>query len=154
MRITGAGNPKISYEDTREGKLPQRRIAYEASEGYSTYGNEIGLAAGFLDEIYHDGFEAKRMELGALVGAQKKENVTRQNSEPGDVILLLGAKTGRDGIGAATGSSKEQVAKDISVPSPEVQRGNPPLERNIIRLFRRAEAVSYTHLTLPTTPYV
>lgn len=140
MRITGAGNPNISYEDTREGKLPQRRIAYEASEGYSTYGNEIGLAAGFLDEIYHDGFEAKRMELGALVGAQKKENVTRQNSEPGDVILLLGAKTGRDGIGAATGSSKEQVAKDISVPSPEVQRGNPPLERNIIRLFRRAEA--------------
>lgn len=140
MRITGAGNPTIPYKDTIRGKLPQKRIAIEASEGYSSYGNEIGLACGFVDEIYHDGFLAKRMELGALVGAQKKENVLRADPEPGDVILLLGAKTGRDGVGAATGSSSQQSADIIEDASTEVQRGNPPLERNIIRLFRNPEA--------------
>ncbi|NLW43077.1 MAG: phosphoribosylformylglycinamidine synthase [Tissierellia bacterium] len=140
MRITGAGDPTIPYKDTLKGKLPQRKIAIDASEGYSSYGNEIGLAAGFADEIYHEGFVAKRMELGALVGAQKKENVLRENSEPGDIILLLGAKTGRDGVGAATGSSSQQTADVIEEASTEVQRGNPPLERNIMRLFRNPEA--------------
>lgn len=140
MRITGAADPRVDYDKTIKGKLPQKRIAIEASDGYSTYGNEIGLAGGLVDEIYHDGFLAKRMELGALVGAQKKEYVTRESAKEGDVILLLGAKTGRDGIGAATGSSGEQEENIIESSSPEVQRGNPPLERNIIRLFRNSEA--------------
>ncbi len=140
MRITGAGDPTVPYKDTLKGKLPQRKIAIDSSEGYSSYGNEIGLAGGLVDEIYHDGFLAKRMELGALVGAQKKSNVLRGDSEPGDIILLLGAKTGRDGVGAATGSSSEQTAGVIEEASTEVQRGNPPLERNIVRLFRNPEA--------------
>ncbi len=140
MRITGASDPTQGIETTMEGKLPQRKICIDASLGYSTYGNQIGLASGYLDEIYHPGFVAKRMELGAVMGAAPRKYVVRGNSDPGDVIILMGGRTGRDGLGGATGSSKVQTAEAMETLGAEVQKGNPPTERNLQRLFRKPEA--------------
>ena len=136
MRVTGSGDPRQRYEDTLPGKLPQKKITTEAANGYSSYGNQIGLATGLVDEIYHDSYVAKRMEVGALVGAAPEENVVREQPVEGDVIILIGGKTGRDGIGGATGSSREQTEQSIVEASAEVQKGNAPTERNIQRLFR------------------
>lgn len=140
MRVTGSGDPRQKYEDTLTGKLPQKKITTEAANGYSSYGNQIGLATGLVDEIYHDSYVAKRMEVGALVGAAPEENVVRKQPVPGDVIVLIGGRTGRDGIGGATGSSKEQTEQSITEASAEVQKGNAPTERNIQRLFRDEKA--------------
>ncbi|WP_100065678.1 phosphoribosylformylglycinamidine synthase [Miniphocaeibacter massiliensis] len=140
MRITGAKDPRTSIENTLEGKLPQRKICQSAMEGYSDYGNQIGLAGGLVKEIYHDGYEAKRMELGALVAAVPKKWVVRENPVPTDLIVLLGAKTGRDGLGAAVGSSNVQKKDSLETAGAEVQKGNPLAERNIIRLFRDEKA--------------
>ena len=139
MRITGCSDPTVPVEETREGKLPQRVITTTAAQGYSSYGNQIGVPAGFLKEIYHPGYIAKRMELGAVIAAAPQENVVRSKPEKGDLIILLGGRTGRDGIGGATGSSKEQTVDAIQTLGSEVQKGNPPLERNIMRLFRKKE---------------
>ena len=135
MRITGAGNPLAAIEDTLPGKIPQRKLTTTAAQGYSSYGNQIGLAAGLVHEIYHPGYVAKRMELGAVVGAVKAENVRRETPLPGDLVILLGGRTGRDGIGGATGSSKSQTDKSIVAMASEVQKGNAAVERNIQRLF-------------------
>ena len=135
MRITGSGNPQAPVEDTLSGKLPQRKLTVTAAQGFSSYGNQIGLAAGLVHEIYHPGFTAKRMELGAVVGAVKAEHVVRKTPEPGDKILLLGGRTGRDGIGGATGSSKSHTAGSRAAMASEVQKGNAPEERKIQRLF-------------------
>lgn len=140
MRITGAKNPNTPYEETRAGKLPQRVISQRAAKGYSDYGNQIGQSAGYVEEFYHEGFEAKRMELGALVGAAPIDNVVRLNPVAGDAIILLGGRTGRDGLGAAVGSSMVQTEKSIELQGAEVQKGNPTIERKIIRLFRNGEA--------------
>lgn len=140
MRVTGSGNPCGSIEDTLPGKLPQRKITTEAAHGYSSYGNQIGLATGLVSEIYDDGYIAKRMEVGAVIGAVPQKNVTREEPEPGDVILLVGGRTGRDGIGGATGSSKEHTEDSIHTAGAEVQKGNPPEERKLQRLFRNPEA--------------
>lgn len=140
MRISGASDPTSCFEDTIPGKLPQRVIDKKAAAGYSSYGNQIGLAAGLVDEIYHPGYVAKRMELGALVGAAPAENVKRGNPEPGDVVVLLGGRTGRDGCGAATGSSKSHTASSLETGGAEVQKGNALEERKIVRLFRNPEA--------------
>lgn len=137
MRITGAADPTRTVEETLAGKLPQRVITTRAAQGYSSYGNQIGLASGFLSEIYHDDYVAKRMELGALVGAAPKANVVRKTPEAGDIIILLGGRTGRDGCGGATGSSKEHTEESLTSCGAEVQKGDAPTERNIQRLFRK-----------------
>ena len=139
MRVTGSADPTISIEDTLKGKLPQRKITLGAAHGYSSYGNQIGLATGEVREIYHPGYVAKRMEIGAVLGAAPKENVVREVPCVGDVIILLGGKTGRDGCGGATGSSKEHTEESIENCGAEVQKGNPPTERKIQRLFRNKE---------------
>ncbi len=139
MRITGAADPTKPLNETLSGKLPQRKIVTGAAHGYSSYGNQIGLATGYVKEIYHPNYAAKRMEIGAVMGAAKRANVVRENSDPGDIIVLLGGQTGRDGIGGATGSSKVHTEESIQVCGAEVQKGNPPTERKIQRLFRREE---------------
>ena len=142
MRVTGAAEPTVSMKDTLPGKLPQRKIVTGAAKGYSSYGNQIGLATGLVNEIYHPNYVAKRMEIGAVMGAAPRRNVIRENSDPGDIIILLGGRTGRDGIGGATGSSKAHTTKSIDVCGAEVQKGNAPTERKIQRLFRREEVSS------------
>ena len=136
MRVTGAGDPRKSLEETLPGKLPQRKLCQTAAAGYSSYGNQIGLATGHVAEIYHDGFVAKRLECGAVVAAAPAYNVRRERPEAGDVIILLGGRTGRDGIGGATGSSKSHNMKSLTTMASEVQKGNAPEERKIQRLFR------------------
>ena len=135
MRITGSGDPRAPVGDTIPGKLPQRKLTVTAAQGYSSYGNQIGLATGFIREIYHPGFVAKRMELGAVVGAVKSDDIIRRVPSPGDKVLLLGGRTGRDGIGGATGSSKSHTADSLVTMASEVQKGNAPEERKIQRLF-------------------
>ena len=142
MRITGAADPTKSVKETMEGKLPQKKLVREAAHGYSSYGNQIGLATGYVHEIYHPNYVAKRMEIGAVMGAAPRRAVQRLNSDPGDRIILLGGRTGRDGIGGATGSSKAHTTQSTATCGAEVQKGNPPTERKIQRLFRREE-VSY-----------
>ena len=139
MRVTGAGDPRKTIAETLDGKLPQRKICQTAAAGYSSYGNQIGLATGHVAEIYHEGFVAKRMECGAVVAAAPAYNVRRERPAPGDVIVLLGGRTGRDGIGGATGSSKSHNMKSLTTMASEVQKGNAPEERKIQRLFRNAE---------------
>ena len=136
MRITGASNPTEDFENTLEGKLPQRTISQRAMEGYSSYGNQIGIPAGYIREIYHPNYVAKRMEVGALVAAAPRENVIRQVPKSGDLILLIGGRTGKDGLGGAVGSSKGHTEESLETGGAEVQKGNPPLERKILRLFR------------------
>ncbi len=140
MRVTGAGNPLKAVSETMEGKLPQRKIVQTAAAGYSSYGNQIGLATGQVDEIYHDGYVAKRMEIGAVVAAAPAQNVRREVPEPNDVVILLGGRTGRDGCGGATGSSKSHTLQSLESCGAEVQKGNAPEERKLQRLFRNAEA--------------
>ena len=140
MRITGSGDPRTKIEDTIPGKIPQRTITTKAAEGYSSYGNQIGVSAGQLVEIYDEGYVAKRMELGAVVAAAPKENVVRHKPKPTDVIILIGGRTGRDGCGGATSSSKTHDAKTTVERGADVQKGNPPAERSIVRLFRNKEA--------------
>ncbi|MBR2043750.1 MAG: phosphoribosylformylglycinamidine synthase [Clostridia bacterium] len=140
MRVTGAGNPLKGRHETMEGKLPQRKIVTTAAAGYSSYGNQIGLATGQVDEIYHDGYTAKRMEIGAVVGAAPEENVRREVPSDGDIIILLGGRTGRDGCGGATGSSKSHTVESLESCGAEVQKGNAPEERKLQRLFRRKDA--------------
>ena len=142
MRVTGAADPTVSIKDTMKGKLPQKKLVREAAHGYSSYGNQIGLATGAVKEIYHPNYVAKRMEIGAVMGAAPRRAVIRENSDPGDIIILLGGRTGRDGIGGATGSSKVHPEASIEVCGAEVQKGNAPTERKIQRMFRREE-VSY-----------
>ena len=142
MRVTGAADPTKPLSETLEGKLPQRKIVTTAAHGYSSYGNQIGLATGLVNEVYHPNYVAKRMEIGAVVAAAPKENVKRLTSDPGNVIILIGGRTGRDGIGGATGSSKKHTTKSIDTCGSEVQKGNPPTERKIQRLFRRQEVAS------------
>ncbi|MDD4111786.1 MAG: phosphoribosylformylglycinamidine synthase, partial [Herbinix sp.] len=139
MRVTGAADPTRPVEATMKGKLPQRKICTEAAHGYSSYGNQIGLATGLVDEIYHPGYVAKRLEIGAVMGAAPRRYVIRENSDPGDVIILMGGRTGRDGLGGATGSSKIHTTQSIETCGAEVQKGNPPTERKLQRLFRRPE---------------
>jgi phosphoribosylformylglycinamidine synthase len=139
MRITGAADPTKPLHETLKGKLPQRKIVTGAAKGYSSYGNQIGLATGFVKEIYHPNYVAKRMEIGAVLGAAKRANVIRETSDPGDIIILLGGRTGRDGCGGATGSSKVHTEASIETCGAEVQKGNAPTERKIQRLFRREE---------------
>ena len=140
MRLSGAGNIKEDYEKTLEGKLPQAKITHEAALGYSSYGNQIGLATGLVDEFYHEGYKAKRMECGAVIAAAPAENIKRLDPIEGDIVILLGGKTGRDGIGGATGSSKSHKVTSIETESAQVQKGNAPEERKIQRLFRNPEA--------------
>ena len=135
MRITGCGDPRVPMSETLAGKLPQRKLATTAAAGYSSYGNQIGLATGLVNEFYHPGYIAKHMELGAVVGAAPANNVVREPA-PGDVVILLGGRTGRDGIGGATGSSKSHNKKSLQTMASEVQKGNAPEERKIQRLFR------------------
>lgn len=139
MRVTGAADPTVSAKDTLKGKLPQKKLVREAAHGYSSYGNQIGLATGAVKEIYHPDYVAKRMEIGAVLGAAPRRAVIRENSDPGDIIILLGGRTGRDGCGGATGSSKVHTEESIETCGAEVQKGNPPTERKIQRLFRREE---------------
>ena len=139
MRVTGAADPTVSVKDTMRGKLPQKKLVREAAHGYSSYGNQIGLATGAVKEIYHPNYVAKRMEIGAVLGAAPRRAVIRETSDPGDIIILLGGRTGRDGCGGATGSSKVHTEESIEVCGAEVQKGNPPTERKIQRLFRREE---------------
>ncbi|MBR5535556.1 MAG: phosphoribosylformylglycinamidine synthase [Clostridia bacterium] len=139
MRVTGASDPNVPIEKTLPGKLPQRKLTRTAAAGYSSYGNQIGLATGQVNEIYHSGYVAKRMEIGAVIGAAPKANVVREVPAAGDVIILLGGKTGRDGCGGATGSSKAHTESSIETCGAEVQKGNPPEERKIQRLFRNPE---------------
>lgn len=139
MRITGSGDPRIPISKTLRGKLPQRKITREAARGYSSYGNQIGLATGFVKEVYHEGYTAKRMEVGAVIGAAPYENIVRSKPVPGDLIILLGGRTGRDGIGGASGSSKIHTETSINTSNAEVQKGNAPTERKIQRLFRNNE---------------
>ncbi|PKM50339.1 MAG: phosphoribosylformylglycinamidine synthase [Firmicutes bacterium HGW-Firmicutes-7] len=137
MRVTGASDPTVSLEETLQGKLSQRKIVTESAHGYSSYGNQIGIATGQVREIYHPNYVAKRMEIGAVIAATRRENVVRESSDPGDYIVLLGGRTGRDGCGGATGSSKEHTENSIHTCGAEVQKGNPPTERKIQRLFRQ-----------------
>ncbi|HIW26711.1 MAG TPA: phosphoribosylformylglycinamidine synthase [Candidatus Lawsonibacter pullicola] len=139
MRVTGGGDPRVPLAQTTPGKLPQRKLAATAAAGYSSYGNQIGLATGHVAEVYHPGYIAKRLECGAVVGAAPAENVRRERPAPGDVVILLGGRTGRDGIGGATGSSKSHNQKSLTTMASEVQKGNAPEERKIQRLFRRGE---------------
>ncbi len=140
MRVTGAGDPLQPVSETMEGKLPQRKIVTTAAAGYSSYGNQIGLATGQVSELYHPGYVAKRMEIGAVVGATPASHVRRETPAPGDVIILLGGRTGRDGIGGATGSSKAHKLSSLETCGAEVQKGNAPIERKLQRLFRREDA--------------
>ncbi len=140
MRVTGAADPTVPVSETLEGKLPQRKIVTTAAAGYSSYGNQIGLATGIVDEIYHPGYAAKRMEIGAVIAAAPAENVRRETPAPGDIVILLGGATGRDGIGGATGSSKSHTAHSVEECGAEVQKGNAPEERKLQRLFRNKEA--------------
>ena len=142
VRVTGAAEPTVSVKETLKGKLPQKKLVRSAAHGYSSYGNQIGLATGYVKEIYHPDYVAKRMEIGAVMGAAPRRAVIRENSDPGDIIILLGGRTGRDGIGGATGSSKVHTEASIEVCGAEVQKGNAPTERKIQRMFRREE-VSY-----------
>ncbi len=139
MRVTGAADPTKSLKETMHGKLPQRKIVTGAASGYSSYGNQIGLATGLVDEVYHPNYVAKRLEIGAVMGAAPRKNVIRENSDPDDIIILLGGRTGRDGCGGATGSSKAHNTASIDTCGAEVQKGNAPTERKIQRLFRREE---------------
>lgn len=139
MRVTGAADPTVSVKDTLKGKLPQKKLVRGAASGYSSYGNQIGLATGAVKEIYHPNYVAKRMEIGAVLGAAPRRAVIRETSDPGDIIILLGGRTGRDGCGGATGSSKVHTEESIETCGAEVQKGNPPTERKIQRLFRREE---------------
>ncbi len=139
MRVTGAADPTVSVKDTIKGKLPQKKLVREAAHGYSSYGNQIGLATGTVKEIYHPNYVAKRMEIGAVLGAAPRRAVIRETSDPGDIIILLGGRTGRDGCGGATGSSKVHTEESIESWGAELQKGNPPTERKIQRLFRREE---------------
>lgn len=139
MRVTGSGDPRISVENTLHGKLPSRKITTGAAHGYSSYGNQVGLATGQVQELYDPGYVAKRLEIGAVVGASPKANVVREEPVPGDVIVLLGGATGRDGIGGATGSSKAHTEESVEECGAEVQKGNPPTERKIQRMFRKVE---------------
>ena len=140
MRVTGAADPLQPVSETIPGKLPQRKITTEAAAGYSSYGNQIGLATGIVDELYHPGYAAKRMEIGAVLGAAPAQNVRRETPAPGDLVLLLGGRTGRDGCGGATGSSKSHVMSSLETSGAEVQKGNAPEERKLQRLFRNGEA--------------
>ncbi|MDR3356130.1 MAG: phosphoribosylformylglycinamidine synthase [Spirochaetaceae bacterium] len=140
MRVTGAGDPFTPVEDTPAGKLPQRRIVTTAAQGYSSYGNQAGIATGFVEEFYHAGYAAKRMEIGAVVGAVPLSNVRREEPRSGDLVLLVGGRTGRDGCGGATGSSKAHKTESLAVCGAEVQKGNAPVERSLQRLFRDGEA--------------
>ncbi len=142
MRVTGAADPTVPVADTLKGKLPQKKLVRGAAHGYSSYGNQIGLATGEVKEIYHPGYVAKRMEIGAVMGAAARKNVKRENSDPGDIIVLLGGRTGRDGCGGATGSSKAHTEDSIHDCGAEVQKGNAPTERKLQRLFRRPEVSS------------
>ena len=139
MRVTGAADPTVPVADTLKGKLSQKKLVRGAANGYSSYGNQIGLATGFVKEIYHPNYVAKRMEIGAVMGAAPRKNVIRETSDPGDIIILLGGRTGRDGCGGATGSSKVHTEQSIETCGAEVQKGNAPTERKIQRLFRREE---------------
>ena len=139
MRVTGAADPTVSVKDTLKGKLPQKKLVREAAHGYSSYGNQIGLATGMVKEIYHPDYVAKRMEIGAVLGAAPRRAVIRETSDPGDIIILLGGRTGRDGCGGATGSSKVHTEESIETCGAEVQKGNAPTERKIQRMFRREE---------------
>ena len=139
MRVTGAADPTVSVKETLKGKLPQKKLVRSAAHGYSSYGNQIGLATGYVKEVYHPNYVAKRMEIGAVLGAAPRRAVKRENSDPGDIIILLGGRTGRDGIGGATGSSKVHTEASIEVCGAEVQKGNAPTERKIQRMFRREE---------------
>ena len=139
MRVTGAADPTVPVENTIKGKLPQRTITLGAAHGYSSYGNQIGLATGQVSEVYHPNYVAKRMEVGAVIAAAPKENVIREEPQSGDIVILLGGRTGRDGVGGATGSSKEHTEDSINECGAEVQKGNAPTERKIQRLFRNAE---------------
>lgn len=139
MRVTGAADPTVSVKDTLKGKLPQKKLVREAAHGYSSYGNQIGLATGAVKEIYHPNYVAKRMEIGAVLGAAPRRAVIRETSDPGDIIILLGGRTGRDGCGGATGSSKVHTTESIETCGAEVQKGNAPTERKIQRMFRREE---------------
>ena len=139
MRITGAGDPTVPVEDTLPNKLPQRKLCTGAAAGYSSYGNQIGLATGLVDEIYHPGYVAKRMEIGAVIAAAPEKNVVRARPEPGDVVILLGGRTGRDGMGGATGSSKAHDSHSLTDCGAEVQKGNAPVERKLQRLFRNGD---------------
>ena len=139
MRVTGAADPTVSVKDTLKGKLPQKKLVREAAHGYSSYGNQIGLATGAVKEVYHPNYVAKRMEIGAVLGAAPRRAVIRETSDPGDIIILLGGRTGRDGCGGATGSSKVHTEESIETCGAEVQKGNAPTERKIQRLFRREE---------------
>ncbi|MCI9181416.1 MAG: phosphoribosylformylglycinamidine synthase, partial [Lachnospiraceae bacterium] len=139
MRVTGAADPTKPLSETLHGKLPQKKLVTGAAHGYSSYGNQIGLATGFVKEIYHPGYAAKRMEIGAVMGAAPRRDVVRETSDPGDKIILLGGRTGRDGIGGATGSSKVHTEASIEVCGAEVQKGNAPTERKLQRMFRRPE---------------
>ena len=139
MRVTGAGDPTVPVSETMKGKLPQKKLVRGAANGYSSYGNQIGLATGYVKEIYHPNYVAKRMEIGAVMGAAPRKNVIRETSDPGDIIILLGGRTGRDGCGGATGSSKVHTEASIETCGAEVQKGNAPTERKIQRLFRRSE---------------
>lgn len=140
MRVTGSSDPLQRFEDTIKGKLPQKKITQQAANGYSSYGNQIGLCTGFVDEVYHQGFAAKRMEVGAVIGAAPMGNVVRKAPESGDIIVLIGERTGRDGVGGATGSSREHDENSIHELSSQVQKGNAPAERKLQRLFRNEEA--------------
>ena len=139
MRVTGAADPTADASQTLQGKLPQKKLVREAAHGYSSYGNQIGLATGYVKEIYHPNYVAKRMEIGAVMGAAPRKDVRRLTSDPGDVIILLGGRTGRDGIGGATGSSKVHTTQSLETCGAEVQKGNAPTERKIQRMFRRPE---------------
>ena len=140
MRVTGAADPRKKFFETLPGKLPQKKIVRGAAQGYSSYGNQIGLATGQVREIYHEGYLAKRMEIGAVIAAAPAENVVRSRPCAGDKVILLGGRTGRDGIGGATGSSKVHTADSLTTAGAEVQKGNPPTERKIQRLFRNPDA--------------
>ena len=139
MRVTGAGDITKDIKDTLANKLPQSRISKVAANGYSSYGNQIGLATTYVKEIYHDGYVAKRMEVGAVCGAAPKANVIRKKPEAGDIVVLIGGATGRDGVGGATGSSKEHNDTSLTKCSSEVQKGNAPIERKLQRLFRNPD---------------
>ena len=140
MRVTGAADPLLPVDQTMKGKLPQRKLVTTAAAGYSSYGNQIGLATGHVTEIYHPGYVAKRMEIGAVVGAAPQENVIRERPAPSDVVILLGGRTGRDGCGGATGSSKSHTLESLESCGAEVQKGNAPEERKLQRLFRNPKA--------------
>ena len=144
MRFTGGGDPRVPFSQTLEGKLPQRKLATTAAAGYSSYGNQIGLATGHVAELYHEGYIAKRLECGAVVAAAPAYNVRRECPAPGDVVILLGGRTGRDGIGGATGSSKSHNLKSLSTMASEVQKGNAPEERKIQR-DRKSTRLNSSH---------